>query len=249
MTASLAIVRATLRQVLGARRVLLFGLLAVFPSFVYFMVSANQSGGAVRSSFLDTVNVHFTLTVPITALILAAASLGAERRDETLSFIVVRPIRRSAIAGAKLVAAFAAAAALNASGAAVMGLLYGWRSESFDAVLPLVAGSIIATAVYIAIFVPLGYLSERSTLIGLAFVFVWENGIVGALGVLGVTSPWRIGYSAFAGLGPSTLVGSVDDFIATDLTMSAASALTQASLFAAVSVVALTWVLRNRDLV
>lgn len=243
-----AIFTATLRQILGLRRLLLFGALAAFPGFVFAVASNNERGSAVLRSFLDEgVNIHFSLAVPVTALILSAAALGAERRDETLSFVVLRPIPRVTIAGSKLASAFAAAAALNAGGAFVLGAVAWARADDVGFVLPLMAGSVIATLVYTAIFVPLGYLSERSTLIGLAYVFVWENGIVGALGVLGVTSPWRIGYTAFGALAPSGL--TIDDFVLSDLTPSAPTSLVQAAVFTALSAALVTWILRKRDLV
>jgi ABC-2 type transport system permease protein len=250
MTAALAIVGATLRQILGRKRLLLFGALAIFPGFIFFLNSSDgESSRATLQAFVDTANVHFSLAVPITALILSAAALGAERRDQTLSFIVLRPIPRLTIAASKLAAAFLAAIALNAAGALVLSLLYGVRGSEFTYVLPLMVGSAVATLVYAAVFVPLGYLSERSTLIGLAYVFVWENGIVGALGVLGVTSPWRIGYSAFAGLAPAEMAPRIDDIVMADLSMSAGTALIQTTVFVVASAALLTWILRRRDLV
>lgn len=248
MKPALTILTATLREMLGARRLLLFGALAAFPGFVFGVASADESGRALTRSLIDPgVNIHFSLAVPVTALILSAAALGAERRDETLSFVVLRPIPRITIACAKLAAAFVAAAALNAVGAVILSSVYWARADDAGFVLPLIAGSVISTLVYCSIFVPLGYLSERSTLIGLAYVFVWENGVVGALGVLGVTSPWRIGYTAFSSLAPGTL--SIDEFVLSDLTPSAPMSLVQAALFAAASAALLTWILRRRDLV
>jgi len=249
MSAAVHIVRATLRQILGARRLLLFGALAMFPGFIFIVTSANEDTRGVLGSFKDGADIHFSLAVPVTALILAAAALGAERRDLTLSFVVLRPISRLSIAGAKLTAAFAAAIFLNAAGAATLSILYGIRSDDWAYVLPLLVGSALATLVYTAIFVPLGYLSERSTLIGLAYVFVWENGIVGALGVLGVSSPWRIGYSAFVALAPEAILSHLDDFTLADLSPSAPTALVQTAVFVIVSASLLTWILRRRDLI
>lgn len=248
MMPAAAIFTATLREILGVRRLLLFGALAAFPGFVFAVGSSDERGATLLRSLIDNgVNIHFSLAVPVTALILSAAALGAERRDETLSFIVVRPIPRVTIAGAKLAAAFAAASALNAGGALILTGVYWARADEPGFVLPLIAGSMIATLVYCSVFVPLGYLSERSTLIGLAYVFVWENGVVGVLGVLGVTSPWRIGYTAFSSLAPVTL--RIDDFVLSDLTPSAPTSLAEALLFAAASAALLTWILKRRDLV
>lgn len=249
MNASAAIVAATLRQILGRRRILLFGGLAVFPGLIFFVSSGNESSSAAAGSFMDGVGFHFTLAVPVTALILSAAALGAERRDQTLSFVVLRPISRLTIATSKLVAAFGAAVVLNVAGAVVLAAAYAGKADAWNVLGPLVAGSAIATAVYTAVFLPLGYLSERSTLIGLAYVFVWENGIVGALQVLGITSPWRIGYTAFGSLAPPAIAARIDEFVTADLSLSATTSLVQAAAFVAVSVAMLTWILRTRDLI
>lgn len=248
MNAAAAIVRTTLRQILGTRRSLLFAALAIFPGFVFAVASSNEASVRLLRSFVDEgVNLHFSLAVPVTALILAAAALGTERRDETLSFLVLRPIPRVTIAASKLGAAFSAALILNAAGAAVLSVIYGARAGDAGLILPLVIGSGVATLVYTAIFVPLGYLSERSTLIGLAYVFIWENGIVGALNVLGATSPWRIGYVTFADLAPVTI--RLEDFVLADLSPSWPTSLVQAVAYALGSVALLTWILKRRDLV
>ncbi len=227
----------------------MFGALALFPGLIFFLNSDDDNSRALLGSFKDAADFHFSLAVPVTALILAAAALGAERRDLTLSFVVLRPISRLTIAGAKLAAAFSAALVLNAAGALTLSILYGVRGSEWAYLLPLVVGSALATMVYCAIFVPLGYLSERSTLIGLAYVLVWENGIVGALGVLGVTSPWRIGYSAFVALAPEPILSRLEEFTLADLSPSAPTALVQTAAFVIASASLLTWILRRRDLI
>ena len=249
MTILAAIIGATLRQILSRRRLLMFGGLALFPALILYLNSGDQTRTPAATQIVDGAAGLFSFAVPITALILAAAALGSERRDQTLSFLVIRPISRTTIAGAKLAAAFAAAIALNASGAVALGVVFGIRNDDFGHIVPLVIGSVIATVVYTAIFVPLGYLFERSTLIGLAYVFIWENGIVGTVEVLGVTSPWRIGYSAFGALSPSDVQVRIDDFILTDLSLSIGTSVLQAVIFLAASLALLTWILRRRDLV
>ena len=250
MNAAMAIVSATLRQIVDRKRLLLLGALTLSPGLIYYLSTDNlPTASSMLDLFLEATIFHFSLTVPITALILSAAALGAERRDQTLSFVVLRPIGRLTIASAKLGSAFLAAVALNVLGALMLSAAYGARSGDWSYTAALLAGSAIATVVYTAIFVPLGYLSERSTLIGLAYAFIWENGIVGAIGVLGVTSPWRIGYSAFAALAPSEIQRRVQDFALADLTLSVGTAVVQAAAFAAASAALLTWILNKRDLV
>lgn len=245
MNAALAIVGATWRQILGRRRLILFGLLAVFPAVILYITTESSSTGDL-DVLLGNVALHLSLPVPVTALILSAAALGAERRDATLSFVVVRPLSRVTIVAAKLAAAFTAAAALNLGGALVLGATYGMQTGRWE-IAPIMAGSAVATIVYTAVFVPLGYFAERSTLIGLAYVFIWENGIVGALGVLGATSPWRIGYVTFAATSSLPVEALSDEFALANLTVSAGESLFQVAVFVIASIGLLTWTLRSRD--
>ena len=254
MTQATTIVRTSLRLVLPRRRILLFGVLALLPVGTFLGFSGGRSGIRLLENFLEIgIFQHFIIAIPVTTLILSAAVLGDERRDETLSFLVVRPIGRGTIAGAKLASAVLAALSFNAVGALAMATAYGLRADDWRYVLPMLVGSIIASVIYAAIFVPLGYFSERSTLIGLAYVFVWELAIVGNLGALATTSPWRLGYSAFVSLAPAEMLTVFDreshDFILGNLTASAPTALLQAALFLAASTAVLTWILRKRDLV
>lgn len=249
MKAALAIVAATLRQILGTKRLILFGLLALFPVLILYLNFGSSSMSRELDNLVGSAQLHFFLAAPVTALILSAASLGEERRDETLSFIALRPIPRSLIAGAKLGAAFVGAAGLNLVGAAGLGILFGIQTTAYEFILPLAAGSLITTVMYTAVFVPLGYLSERSTLIGLAYVFIWDNGIVRAIQVLGVTSPGRVGMVTFGALKPDTVGPRIEDDVLADLALSAGTSLVQAAVFLALSATLLTWLLSRRDLV
>jgi ABC-2 type transport system permease protein len=212
--------------------------------------SGTQRGSALLDAFIGIgIGLHFVVAVPVTTLVLSAAVLGQERRDQTLSFLVLRPIRRSTIAGSKMAAGIVASLSLNGVGATVMGVVYGLRADDWSYLAPMVVGSAIATVIYAAIFIPLGYLTERSTIIGLAYVFIWENGIAGALDALAATSAWRLGYAAFVGLAPDEMLRLIDDFVLGDLSAGAGIAVVRMVGFLAASAGFLTWILRRRDLV
>lgn len=248
MTAALTITGVTVRQVLGIKRLVGFGLLSLFPAFIFMVSSGNQSGNALLESFIGIgVGLLYFVAVPVVTLILSASALGDERRDQTLSFIALRPIRRSAIAASKLTAAVTAAFVFTGAGALAMSVAYGIRSSDWNYVIPMLASAAVATMVYAAVFVPLGYLSERSTLIGLAYVFIWEGAIVSAIGTLANTSPWRIGFTAFLALAPEEA-----QFVEADLGIvdpRLGPTLITVAVFIALSLVVTTWILRKRDLV
>ena len=238
---------ATLRQMLSIGRLVRFGLLALAPAAIYIL-SRPGSARERFDSFLGIgLGTFYVVAVPVITLIVAATALGDERRDGTLSFILLRPISRFRIAGAKIAAASLAAFVLTGFGALGLSLAFGVTAADTRFVVPMLVGTAIATVLYAAIFVPLGYLADRSTLIGLAFVFIWENGIAGALPALGVTSPWRLGYSAFVGLSPAEVLPRFDSFALANLQPGAGGALLRAAVIAAISVTVTAWMLRSRD--
>lgn len=248
MSPARAIIVATLRQLLGRRRLILFGLLAVAPAFIAYLNVQQGDGFSDLDALIGSMAFHLSLPVPLTTMILATAALGTERRDGTLSFLTVRPIRRESIAAAKIGAALIGAGALNVTGALALAVVYGSGTGDWD-VAAIAIGSLVATTVYTAFFVPLGFFSKWATLIGIAFVLIWENGIVGPLGTLGVTSPWRIGYAAFASTSSLPVEARSDSFLLSNLSVSIGESLFQMVLFIAISLVLLSWTLRRRDLI
>jgi ABC-2 type transport system permease protein len=248
MSAAWAITRATVRQVLPRRRAIAYVVAEAAPALVYLLMASTLSDAAALERVLVMIiTTYFPLLVPIVTLIIATAVLGSERRDGTLSFLVLRPIPRWMIAAAKVASAVIVAGALNAFGALALAAAYAFETGAWDLIVPLVVGGLLATIVYSAVFVPLGYFTDRAVLVGLLFVFVFENGIVFAAPGLTALSPWRIGYSAFIGLVPPEVVAEAVDFadaVSTDL----ATSLLRTAVLAAASIAALTIVFRTGDL-
>ncbi len=248
MRASLAITTATIRQVFGIRRALIFGFAAIAPALVFLVSSQTLADEAALNRLLAmVVGLYFPLLVPIVSLIISASALGDERRDGTLSFLVIRPIPRSAISGAKFLGAALVVGALNGLGGGALGLMYGLETGVWGVLIPLILGGIVAGTVYTALFVPLGFFTDRAVLAGLAFVFVFENGVVSALSGLSALSPWRLGLSTFAALAPDSVAADLVDFGAVNLSGLGSTTL-RAFVVVAVSIAATTMVLRRRDL-
>jgi hypothetical protein len=78
--------------------------------------------------------------MPVVTLILSAGALGDEGRESTLSFLLVRPIRRSTIVGSKLLAAWLCAVlVVGASGVAAATVL-GLRAGDWSVMAPTTRG-------------------------------------------------------------------------------------------------------------
>lgn len=248
MRAAWAITTTTIRQLLGVRRMIVFGLAELAPAAVFLLMAQTLAQEAALDRLLGmVVGLYFPLLVPIVTLIVAASALGDERRDGTLSFLVLRPIPRSSISLSKFGGAVIVAAGLNLFGAIALTVVYGVETGSWGLVVPLAVGGTLASVVYASLFVPLGFFTDRAVLIGLAFVFVFENAVVSALSGLSALSPWRIGLSAFSGLAQGEVAVQLSDFGATSLSGFGPS-LVRTIVIATLSIAATTMVLRRRDL-
>jgi len=205
MRGTFAIVRVTLRQLLGGKRLLVLGLLGLLPAVVIWLTTANRSAAAAFQDYNEIAIVMlFLIVLPLTSLVLGSAALGDERRDGTLSFLLVRPMRRSTIAGAKLLAAWIAAAGVTAASGAVASAAVSIRSSDWSTLVPTIVGTVLASACYAAVFMVLGHLTSRAVLIGLVYVFIWESGISFAAPSLANVSLFRIGLTAYVGLLPES---------------------------------------------
>lgn len=249
MNIAFAIVSVSVRQLLPTRRAIVFLIAEAAPAAVYLlMVGAfSDEAAALERLFFLIITLYFPLLVPIVTLIIASTALGAERRDGTLSFLVLRPIPRSVIATSKVIAALVVAGALNALGALALSVAFAVESGTWDLVIPLVSGGLVATVVYTAFFVPLGFFTDRAVLVGLLFVLVFENGVVSVLAGLSDLSGWRLGFSTLVGLAPDSLVEpEIQDFAIEFATLS--TSLLRTVVVAALSIAFVTIVLSRRDL-
>lgn len=244
----LAITAATIRQILGLRRAILSVLALLVPAAVYLLTSQTLSEEAALDRLVFMLlSMYFPLIVPIVTLIFAASALGDERRDGTLSFLVLRPIPRSVIASAKILGSVIVAAGLNAFGGAALAIVYGIETGSWSILLPLVAGGAAASIIYGSVFAVLGFFTDRAVLIGFIYVLIFETAVFGALSGLHVLSPWRTGLAVFTGLSPVDIAPALRDIGTTDL-MSLGRAFLLTAIAALGSVAATVAVLRRRDL-
>lgn len=249
MTPALAIAAATIRQLLPTRRAIILPLVEILPAGIYLLMAGAfaDETAAVERLFVMVVTLYLPLLVPITTLIIASAALGAERRDGTLSFLVLRPIPRWVIAGAKVIGAILVAGVLNAVGALALSISFAVETGDWQLVLPLLIGGVVATVVYAGVFVPLGFFTDRAVLIGLVYVLVFENGVVFAAPGLTSLSAWRLGFAAFVGLAPEgVFAAELAEFTIEYATVP--TAMLRTAIVAVLSIALITLVFRQRDL-
>jgi ABC-2 type transport system permease protein len=197
MSPLFAIVRVTIRQLTGKTRLLGFTLFNLAPAALF----AAASRSAIRDALDLELGVllvvpFFALVIPITTLILASSALGDERRDMTLSFLVLRPISRLQIAFAKSVAAAAVSIGFATIGALALSLAWLTVGGRFDVFPSILLGAALAGVMYSTVFVLLGNVFARATLVGLIYVLFFETAVVDELPRLASASLWRIGLGA-----------------------------------------------------
>ncbi len=173
---NLTVAWITARALLGRRRVLL---LLPFPVLV---VGLTLIAHAVRPDAADqwgrviVDGLGLGVMLPVTALIIGTAVLGAEIEDGTVLHILAKPLPRRQIILAKL----AVSAAIIGTVAAVPMFVAGMVAQSVRFGLALAVGCFVAALAYSAVFLVLSLLTRRPVLIGLAYVLLWE-GLLGNL--------------------------------------------------------------------
>ncbi|MEN8042037.1 MAG: hypothetical protein ABFR95_11100, partial [Actinomycetota bacterium] len=95
MKPALALLTVSISQALPKKRTLLLGLLELAPAAVYLMATTSRTEAfALEGAVQIGGSILFSLVLPVVTIVLAAGALGSERRDQTLSFIALRPIPR-----------------------------------------------------------------------------------------------------------------------------------------------------------
>lgn len=248
MTPSIALLLGSIRQLFPLRRSIALGVLQLAPAILFLFAANSRTDEAGFQIFVDiTTAAYFSLVLPIVAIVLGSSSLGVERRDQTLSFITLRPISRKAVAAIKVFASAAAALIFSIGGAVFLMVAYAAKF-GFDAelLMGVIAGACVSTLAYSCIYVPLGFITDRAVIIGLAFLLVFENGVVAALPGLASLSPARLGVSMFGALVDRARIWIPD--IAGQLDFSVTSALLALLVYAVAGIVLTAYLISKRDL-
>jgi len=248
MTPAMAILSRTIEAALRMPRSVFLAFAVLVPTGIYALIAMRLTVERALEELVIATIVLTALFLPAVAIFISASVLGDERRDGTLSFLVLRPLSRFSVAATKIGAGVLAAGAINALGALALTATYGLISGSWSLVLPLTVSAVAVTAGYVAIFVPLGYFTDRAVIIGFVFVLIFENGIAGAVPGLSGLSLWRIGYTAFAGLAGLDASDEIVGAALSGLTPGVGGAVLKVGVLLLIAIVFQGWVLRTRDI-
>jgi ABC-2 type transport system permease protein len=179
MIAAMPIVGVTLRGLLGRRRTLLMLLLVALPVVVGLLV--RLTGGRIESDrILDAMVVRTVL--PLVALVFGTAALGSELEDGTAVYLMIKPIPRWRIIGAKMLVAAGLTVALIMPSTVAAGVLTsGFGPASVGTAFAFALAASIGGAAYACAFVALSSFTSRALVVGLGYTMIWEGILAGLL--------------------------------------------------------------------
>ena len=245
------IVRSTLGRIVRRRRSLWLFLLSGAAAPILLLVAWRRDAGEVADLYANiTFNVVIALVFPVVGLVLSTAALGGERREQTLPFLLLKPVSRWVIALGAVVAAACASFLILETGVLATWLVASIRSGDWSVGIPTTVAAAIQSVASAAVFVPLGLVLRRATLAGLGYLLIWDLILTSVIEGIQGSSIFRIvlsGWADLASLTPDTY-GDLDDTLGR-ITIGLGGAVAKVAVMAAVSVILTGMALRHRDLV
>jgi ABC-2 type transport system permease protein len=164
---------------------------------VLFGLLVPTMGGTNAHDFADVAaDGLFPLVLPVTALIVGDAVLGAERRRGTFSFTWMSPVPAWQIGLARWVGGTLVAGIGLAASFALAAVVAGDAKHA--GAVAVAAG--LGAAAYIAVFMAIGCIAQRTAVWSLAFVFLVERLLGATLSGIAQLSPSWEARAAFVGL-------------------------------------------------
>lgn len=172
----------TLRQHVRGRRLLVLSLLFLLPSILATLVRlAPHPPPAGHLEFALVFNLIPHALAPLTALLYAAGIIQDEVEEQTLTYLLLRPLPRWALYITKLAATMLTTAVLvGAFTILTYVVIYWtsadlWRNMPLDRALKAAALLSLALATYCAVFAVVSLFTRRALFAGLAYIVAFEG--------------------------------------------------------------------------
>lgn len=171
---NLTIIGITVRALLGRRRVLM---LLPMPLVLVGLTLLGVYSGVADAHWGPTVfgNLGLSVILPLTALIIGSSVLGLEIDDGTITHLLTKPLPRSEIVLSKLAVAWVVTTVATGVPLVVAALIAG----SDTLAVGLVLGAALGALAYSALFLALSVVTKRPVAVGLVYIMLWENVLVG----------------------------------------------------------------------
>ena len=238
-------------RLMRRRRSIVMFLLTASLAPLIFLVSLGRSGDFAAEMYNNiTFSLGMGTLYPVAALVISTAALGEERKAYTLPFLLLKPVSRPVIALGALIAAAVSSFIILEAGVLVTWLVAALISGDWSLGIATTAGVAVQSAASAALFVPLGLILNRATLVGLGYLFLWEGILASIIEGLQASSIYRIVVSAWADLASMTpdTYDAVDQILGR-VAIGAGGAAAKVAGMVLVSVVLTGAVLRRRDLI
>ncbi len=180
------VIGLTLRYLLGTRRVITTGLLAAVPLILAGSLAVARVPTFDIALFqIIMVPLFLQVVLIFVTLVCATTLIREEIEDNTIPYLLTRPISKPAVALYKYVGYFVAVLVLLVPPLILAyGVTVGYSGESLssdvDVLYGFLAATVLGSAAYGAFFLFLSVLVRKPLAVGLIFGFLWES-IVGSI--------------------------------------------------------------------
>ena len=178
MNKTVRLLTFSLGQLLAGRRLIVIGLLVALP-LVLPAVFANGADVGPATFTLDLFRqLVLPVLLPVVALTFATSTLGSELRDGTVTNLLLKPIPRPAVLGAKYLAAVVSSLVVLLPAETAGHLVAAGGLGSTNLLTGMLLATVVGTLAYCALGLLLSLLMARALLVGLAYALLWEGAVV-----------------------------------------------------------------------
>ena len=184
-----ALFAMTLRSQARSRRLLVLALLYALPIGLAVLTRYQGAGFAGPTSGYEPAFAEFTLIynlipqalVPLAALVYASGMIQDEVEEQTITYLLIRPLPRWSIYVAKLLATLVVTTALTAAFTAATFLVIGWGQDGYwssgglERMAKTLALFALSLAAYNSLFGALSLLMRRAILVGVGYIIALEG--------------------------------------------------------------------------
>lgn len=186
LRSTLALVGSSLRRQLRSRKTFMACVFLALLSFVVFSMGLRHPWTLKGFGEGFVLKIYTVLFVPLICLMYGTGAIGDEREEQTLVYLVTRPLPRALLYLGTLAAALPLALAEVG-----LGLLALWGAAAVHGVDDLsevvrqaLPGLLLAAGAYTTLFHFLGSWIRHATLLAVAYVFVVETALGGLPGII-----------------------------------------------------------------
>jgi ABC-2 type transport system permease protein len=182
LTAVFALFRMTVDRLLRGRRLIVLALLFALPSV--FALIAQRYNPRYDPKVVELALIFGLIPqtiLPLMALVFASGMIQDEVEEQTLTYLLIRPLPRQVIYATKLVATWAVMAGLAAIFTEITyAVIYRFESVAFREILPeratkAIALMLLTLAAYGSVFGLVSLFVRRTLLFGVPYIILMEG--------------------------------------------------------------------------